>query len=84
MHSSRLELIIDYIEQFDPAAAKRSGERPLDAADSLAVFPNRGRPAMGDRRELVAVRPYIIRDRVEDQRIVILNRRHMAQLPDPD
>jgi plasmid stabilization system protein ParE len=55
--------------------------RLTQAGASLAQFPDRGRAARG-RRELVIVRPYIIRYRVFSDRVVILAIRHGAQEPD--
>ncbi len=40
-----LDHISDYIEQFDVDAADRIVRRLIDCGNSLATFPNRGRPA---------------------------------------
>jgi plasmid stabilization system protein ParE len=74
--------IAAYIGQFDPAAARRMAERLIRAGDSLSSFPNRGRPADGGRRELPGIAPYVIRYRVEGERVLILSIRHGAQRPD--
>jgi toxin ParE1/3/4 len=78
-----LRSIRDYIGQFNPSAAARFAARLVAKAESLADFSERGRPASGARREMVVVWPYIIRYRIEDERVVILRVRHGAQRP-PD
>lgn len=60
------------------------GERLIEAADSLAQFPERGRDAGNGRRELVTVWPYILRYRVEAERVVILRVRHGARGEDSE
>lgn len=67
-----------YIAQFNPIAARRMAERLIAAGDSLARFPNRGRPA-GRYRELVVVRPYVLVYRVTDDLVEILRVWHGAQ-----
>ena len=53
--------IKDYIAADNPAAALRIARELVVAADSLAMFPRRGRPTTSPGyRELVTVRPYII------------------------
>ena len=50
------------------------------AGDSLDLFPRRGRSGVvPNTRELVAVRPYIIVYRVEDEIVRILRVWHSAQ-----
>ncbi|MBV9538666.1 MAG: type II toxin-antitoxin system RelE/ParE family toxin [Acidisphaera sp.] len=50
----------DYTE-FNPRAAIQLAESLLEAGDSLANFPHRGRPLRGTSiRELVTVTPYVI------------------------
>ena len=73
--SLQLAAIVDYIEQFDPDAARRLGDRLIDVAESLRQFPDRGRPISHGRREMVTVRPYVLR--YEHDGI-----RHAAQLSD--
>jgi plasmid stabilization system protein ParE len=48
-------------------------------ADSLAEFPHRGRDAGEGRREMTTVWPYILRYRVEDDRVIVLRIRHGAR-----
>ena len=54
------------------------GDRPIAVADSLAEFPERGRDAGNGLREMTTVRPYVLRYRVETERVVILRVRHSA------
>jgi len=75
-------LIRAYIHQFDPQAARRMARRLVEAGDSLRDFPDRGRPAGDERRELVTIPPYIIRYRFDGERVFILGIRHSAQRPD--
>ena len=76
-----LRSIRDYIGQFNPSAAARFAARLVATTESLADFSERARPASGKRRELVVVWPYIIRYRIEAERVVILRVRHGAQRP---
>ncbi|HEV7661340.1 MAG TPA: type II toxin-antitoxin system RelE/ParE family toxin [Allosphingosinicella sp.] len=74
-----LEAIVTYVSVYDPAAAERLGRRLIELADSLAEFPNRGRDAGDDKREMTTVWPYILRYRVEADRVIILRLRHGAR-----
>lgn len=74
-----LEGIRAYITIFNPAAARRMAERLLAAADSLEEFGDRGRPVSGGRRELLTIRPYLIRYRIAGDVVYILRIRHAAQ-----
>lgn len=76
---AHLEAIVAYIAAFNPAAADRLGGRLLEAADSLAEFSDRGREAMCGTREMTIVWPYVLRYRVEAERVVILRIRHGAR-----
>lgn len=69
---TNIELIRAYIQQFDPGASRRMARRLAQAADSLADFPDRGRPASEGRRELVTIPPYLIRYRVSGDIVIIL------------
>lgn len=51
-------------------------------ADSLQKRPDRGRPIGLGRREMMIVRPYILRYEHHDGVVLILGVRHAAQLPD--
>jgi addiction module RelE/StbE family toxin len=56
-----VERIAGYISAENPIAAVQVARELLLAGDSLATFPRRGRPsALPGRRELVAIRPYLI------------------------
>ena len=75
----QLEAIVTYVSVYDPAAAERLARRLLELADSLADFPHRGRDAGDGRREMTVVWPYVLRYRVEDDRVYILRIRHGAR-----
>lgn len=81
---AKLDLIAEYIRQFDPRAAQRIAERLFAAGQSLSDFPNRGRPLGGKLREIVTVQPYILQYRVDGDRVLILGIRHAAQLSEAD
>ena len=74
-----LEAIVTYVSVYDPAAAERLAERLIEVADSLAEYSNRGRDAGDGRREMTTVWPYILRYRVEGERVIILRIRHGAR-----
>lgn len=71
-----------YISLFDPAAAERMVTRLITLGESLATFPNRGRPAAYGTREMTTVPPYILSYDLADDRVVILRIRHGARRPD--
>ncbi len=73
--------IIRYISQENPIAARKVGRELLLAADSLTLFPHRGRIGrVPGTREHVAVRPYIIVYEIQSEdRLDILNIWHSAQ-----
>jgi toxin ParE1/3/4 len=82
---AKLDVISLYIAEFNPDAAIRTAMRLLDAGNSLATFPRRGRAVGENLRELSTVRPYIIRYLIAEGDITILRIRHAAQLSDdPD
>ncbi len=74
-----LEAIIAYISAFNPSAASGLGARLIAVADSLSEFPDRGRDAGGGMREMTTVWPYVLRYRVEAERVIILRIRHGAR-----
>jgi plasmid stabilization system protein ParE len=76
---AHLEAIVAYTAAFNPAAADRPGGRLIEAANSLAEFSDRGREASGGTREMTIVWPYVLRYRVEVERVIILRIRHGAQ-----
>jgi toxin ParE1/3/4 len=76
---ANLEAIVTYISAFNPAAASALAERLIAVADSLAMFPHRGRDVGDGRREITTVWPYVLRYRVAGDAVVILRVRHGAQ-----
>jgi toxin ParE1/3/4 len=77
-----LEGIRRYIGNFNPYAARDMADRIIEAGNSLANFPYRGRQIPGTQlRESAISRPYIIRYRVDADRVVILRVRHDARRP---
>lgn len=75
----QLELIRAYVAQFDPDAAQRLARRLMAAGNSLEAFPDRGRPASRGRRELATIPPYVIRYKVDADRVVIGDIKHGRQ-----
>ena len=74
-----LEAIVTYVAAFDPAAAARLAHQLNEVADSLAEFSERGRDAGNGLREMTTVWPYILRYRVESERVIVLRIRHGAR-----
>lgn len=74
-----LEAIVTYISAFNPAAAGALAAKLIAVADSLEVFPDRGRDAGVGRREMTIVWPYILRYRIADDDVIILRVRHGAR-----
>lgn len=68
----------------NPAAAERLGGRLVAVADSLAEFPNRGRDAGAGKREMTGIWPYVMRYRVDGDRVIILRIRHRARDEEPE
>jgi addiction module RelE/StbE family toxin len=73
-----LDAIRAYVEQHAPLAAARLAVALVSTAESLATHPHRGR-AVGAVRELVVVRPYLIRYRVTSDAVQIMRIKHGAQ-----
>jgi toxin ParE1/3/4 len=80
--AEQLEAITTYIAAENPLAAIQLAQRLVALADSLAEFPNRGRMAEEDSRELTTVWPYILRYLIEGETVLILRIRHGARGPD--
>lgn len=76
-----LVAIRDYIGQDNPLAAQRMAIRLKQAVDSLAAFPERGRIASRNLRELAFIYPYIIRYRLRGGLVEIVRIKHGAQRP---
>lgn len=79
--SENLEAIVAYIELFHPPAATRMAIRLIELADSLAQFPARGRDVGAAVREMTVVPPYVMRYRIEADRVTFLRIRHGARSP---
>ena len=71
-----------YEQDFSPPAAMRLSNRLIELADSLCVFPDRGRPIRLGLREVVSLRPYVIRYAVPPAEVRIITIRHSARRPD--
>jgi len=74
-----LDAIHAYIEQHAPLAAARLAAALEATAESLATHPHRGRAVYGPVRELVVVRPYLIRYRLTEGAVQIIRIKHGAQ-----
>jgi plasmid stabilization system protein ParE len=79
--SEQLDEIIAYIEQFDHVAADQIATRLYALSQSLAVFPNRGRPGVDGTREMTMVPPYVLIYEVLDDRVVVLDVLHGRRQP---
>ena len=77
----QLDLIVAYIELFDPAAAQRVRDRLVRTGESLSDFPNRGRPVGDGIRQMTTVPPYVLSYEVVDDTAYILGIRHGARRP---
>ncbi|HEY2049735.1 MAG TPA: type II toxin-antitoxin system RelE/ParE family toxin [Caulobacteraceae bacterium] len=76
---SDITSIRSYVAAFAPRAAERLAQRLLAAGESLAVYPDRGRPVGRSRRELTVVWPYLLRYQLSADRIEIMSVRHGAR-----
>lgn len=79
--SDQLSEAKHYIGLFDPAAAARIADGLIRLADSLRDYPARGRPVGNGMREMVTVRPYIMRYAVQSDVVLIVSVRHSARRP---
>jgi len=69
-----------YITNYNPSAAERLAADLDAAANSLKIFPLRGRPGLvPTTRKLVVVWPYVIVYRVDGQTVEILRVWHGAE-----
>jgi len=64
---------------FSPPASQRLAARLITAGENLATFPHRGTPISDGRRQLSTVAPYLIRYRVLEGKVIILEVRHGAE-----
>ena len=76
-----LRAIYAHVAADAPMAAARLLQRLVDAGESLADHPHRGRRAAADTRELTTVPPYLIRYRLRRGEVEILRIRHGARRP---
>jgi addiction module RelE/StbE family toxin len=75
-----LSSIRTHLARDTPNAADRVGRRLVEAADSLGLFPNRGKSGLVDgTRELTTVWPYLIVYRVTPSEVQVLRVWHGAQ-----
>lgn len=74
--------IRSYLDGFNPLASQRLARQLVSAAESLTDLPDRGRLVRPGVRELVAVRPYMIRYAIVGDEIRIIKIRHTAQRPE--
>jgi toxin ParE1/3/4 len=75
-----VEAIVAYIaSQSKSLAAQRMGQKLLAIGDSLSAHADRGRPIPRGRREIAVVAPYLLRYRIMDDRVFILEVRHGAR-----
>jgi plasmid stabilization system protein ParE len=77
-----IEGIHAYIAQVAPLAAGRFASRLIAAVESLTDQPHRGRALYGEVREMVAIKPYVVRYRVKGRAVQIIRIKHGAQEPD--
>ena len=74
--------VFEYLDTFNPRAARHVADGLLAKADSLEHFPRRGRRAAGtDMRELLAPHNYAIRYRIVGDSVLILRVRHTSRRP---
>ena len=70
-----------YIEMVNPRAAAPIAKALLDAGEGLRLFPDRGRLLRPGVRELVTIKPYVIRYAVLPDEVRIVLVRHAARRP---
>ncbi|GAA0666503.1 plasmid stabilization system protein ParE [Sphingomonas insulae] len=73
---AKIDEITAYIAADDPIAAQKIAQRLIALGESLADFPDRRRPGRNGAREMTGVSPYIIRYRIIDGTVVIVDVRH--------
>lgn len=73
--------IIAYIRCDNPIAADGIGDRLFALGESLAEFPDRGRPGPNRTREMTTVWPYVLRYRLRGDIVTILHVRHGRRRP---
>ncbi len=75
-----LRRLVDFVTPKNPDAAINIGDRLIDACQTLADMPFKGRPSLQEEsaRELI-VGPYVILYRVRDPLVEILHIYHGAE-----
>jgi toxin ParE1/3/4 len=73
------DAIVGYVSAVNPSAAARLAQRLLALAESLAEFPDRGRPGPAGTREMTIVPPYIVRYKVSEESVSIVQIWHGAR-----
>jgi toxin ParE1/3/4 len=77
--SDQLEAAVKYIQQDNPAAARKVAQTVIDRIEELATFPGIGRPGeVKETRELVSS-PYVVVYRYTEEIVEILHIWHGAQ-----
>jgi toxin ParE1/3/4 len=74
-----VEAAAAWVARHSPLAAQRLARRLIEAGDGLEQFPMRGRDIGRGRRELPLVWPFVIRYRVHNDRVDILEVWHGAR-----
>ena len=78
-----LKRLAHYIEADDLTAARQVARRIRERCDSLADFPDQGRPIPGGQRRVLVITgaPYLAFYRITGETITILHIRHGRQRP---
>ena len=78
-----MDVIGAYLEQFNPKAAGEVAVALIEAGNSLAQFPYRGRAVPGTSLRELVIRsyPYAIRYRIVRETVRILRVRHASRRP---
>jgi len=74
-----LNAIRRYISTFNPLAGQRMALRLVSASDTLVDFPERGVTISKGRRQLTTEPPYLLRYRVSQGVVTIIDVRHAAE-----
>lgn len=74
-----VEAATAWVARHSPLAAQRLALRLIEAGDGLETFPLRGRDIGKGRRELPLVWPFVIRYRVRDDLVEVLEVWHGAR-----
>ncbi len=77
-----LEAIQAYLRPLNPSAAQEVVADLIKTGDNLEMYPLRGRPVPDGRlREVISRFAYVVRYRVEGEKVYILRIRHGARQP---